>query len=65
MLSFRLWPRPLLASLVGIAVGFAALTDRCRAELWPTQPIKIISPMAAGSGQRNFNSISSIAVVSR
>jgi len=55
MLSFRLWPRPLLASLVGIAVGFAALTDRCRAELWPTQPIKIISPMAAGSGPDILN----------
>jgi tripartite-type tricarboxylate transporter receptor subunit TctC len=55
MLSFHLGRRPALALLIGIGVGFAALTDRCRAEPWPSQSIKIISPMAAGSGPDILN----------
>jgi hypothetical protein len=39
MLSFHLGRRPALALLIGIGVGFAALTDRCRAEPWPSQSI--------------------------
>ena len=55
MFSFHVGPKPVLAALVSIGVGFAALTDCCRAESWPTQPIKIISPMAAGSGPDILN----------
>ena len=52
-----MWCRSARSAFAGLAMALAVATlaEPCHAEAWPTQPIRIISPMAAGSGPDILN----------